>query len=49
MIYAPVKTAYPESKDLARFHRPRPQLLSVSKQFLKLHELEIRNRDRALV
>lgn len=37
LIYAPVKTAYPESKDLARFHRPRA-LLSVSKRFLKLRE-----------
>lgn len=34
MIYAPVKTAYPESKDLARFHRPEV-LLSVSKRFLE--------------
>lgn len=36
MIYAPVKTAYPESKDLVRFHRPG----ALSKRFLELRELE---------
>ena len=32
MIYAPVKTAYPESKDLGRFHRPGA-LLNVQSDF----------------
>jgi len=32
LIYAPVKTAYPESKDLGRFHRPEA-LLNVQSDF----------------
>lgn len=48
LIYAPVKTAYPESKDLARFHRPGA-LLSVSKRFLELRELQTRISDQELM
>lgn len=48
LIYAPVKTAYPESKDLARFHRPGA-LLSVSKRFLELRELQTRICDQGLM